>query len=342
MKGLDTDAMNSAMKKVISLCGVDVLADEKRFQAAIRDFLHGSVFAIEQQLLIFSVRIGIGIELLKAVNKTVSEQKRMLVVAEALLTAEYGFLKARSDDLLSVFVSALDWKGVDVSLPKSRKLLTPQVAELKPSGSSFAEEAVISFGQYKWRVLTMKGNTALLITDDITDIGMPYDMNENCDGVSWESCSLRKWLNDEFLKRFSEEQRSRILNCRAIPESNPCFHTDAGSQAEDKVFLLSVSEVIQNFGDSGHLKTRPENGWMHGGDGFSYTIDDKYNAARQAAYKGENTWWWLRSPGESKRKAAYVNADGIVFLNGELVFDDGGTSCVGVRPGVRPALWIQQ
>ena len=64
MKSLDIDAMSNAVKKVIALCGIDVLADEKRFQAAIRDFLYSSALATEQQLLIFSVRVGIGRELL--------------------------------------------------------------------------------------------------------------------------------------------------------------------------------------------------------------------------------------------------------------------------------------
>ena len=37
-ESLDIDAMSNAVK-VIALCGIDVVADEKRFQAAIRDFL---------------------------------------------------------------------------------------------------------------------------------------------------------------------------------------------------------------------------------------------------------------------------------------------------------------
>ena len=340
MKSLDIDAMSNAVKKVIALCGIDVLADEKRFQAAIRDFLYSSALATEQQLLIFSVRVGIGRELLKAVNKTVPEQKRVLIVIDALLTAEYGFLKERSDGILSVFISALDWQGA--SLPKGVQPSKSQGATSKSGSPSFDKGAVISFGRYKWRVLCVKGNTALLITEEITDIGIPYNNSENSDGVSWEDCSLREWLNTEFLKRFSKEQRSRILKQKITPENNPWFYTNAGNQTEDKVFLLSISEVIRNFGDSGHLKTRPENFWAYGTAGLSCAVDDKYNVARRAAYKGENTWWWLRSPGEDETKATYVNTDGILFLNGELVFDNGGTSCVGVRPGVRPAIWLRQ
>lgn len=348
LKNLDSYAMSKAVKEVITLCGIDVLSDANRFQAAIRDFLHSSSLTTEQQLLVFSVRIGIGGKLLKAVNNSVSEQKRMLIVADALLTLEYGFLKSRSHSILSVFMSALGWQQIslpkDTRLPQDRKQQSATINLSRENNATFVKGAVIPFGKYMWRVLYVRGNTALLIADEITDIGIPYDNAVNLDGVTWETCSLRKWLNTEFLERFSKEQRNKIIKKRITPENSHWYQTDAGNQTEDEVFLLSVSEIIRNFGDSGHIKIRPENSWTYdtAPDGLSYAIDDGYNAARQATYKGETTWWWLRSPGDSKTKVAYVNADGIIFLNGESAFDDGGTSCVGVRPGVRPVIWLRQ
>ena len=44
--------------------------------------------------------------------------------------------------------------------------------------------------------------------------------------------------------------------------------------------------------------------------------------------------WWLRSPGGSADRAAFVNYDGSVYLDGVSV-DRGGLF------GVRPALWVQ-
>jgi hypothetical protein len=347
MKDLDTNAMSNALREVVSLCGIEVLADVNRFQAAIRDFMFSSSLNTEKQLLIFSIMIGIGEELLKAVAKQLSEQKRILIAANALLTVKYGFQQSRSDSILEAFVSALNWGKIVI--PKSVQAVsdTPKpspliITDKESESGQIVKGTVISFGRYKWRVIFVKGKTALLIAEEITDIGIPY--NKEYGEVSWEDSWMREWLNSEFLKRFSKAQQDRIPKRKIRAESNPWYRTDAGVQTEDKVFLLSILEVVRHFGDSGQLKLRPENSWTDEAspDGLSHAIDDGYNDARQAAYKGENTWWWLRSPGESKSKAAYVNADGLILLNGELVADDGGTSCVGVRPGVRPAVWIQQ
>jgi hypothetical protein len=189
-------------------------------------------------------------------------------------------------------------------------------------------------------VLRVKEQTALLIAEEITDIGIPY--NRDFGEVSWETSSLRNWLNTEFVKRFTPAQQKKILAKRIRSENNPWYHTDAGAQTDDKVFLLSVTEVVRNFGDSGQLKFRPKNAWLDWTDGLSCAIDDSYNDARRATHRGDATWWWLRSPGDSRSKAAYVNAVGIIFLNGELAGDDGGKNCGGVRPGLRPAIWLQQ
>jgi hypothetical protein len=344
MKILNTNAMSNAIKKVISLCGVDILADAFRFQAAIRDFMFSSTLKIEQQLLIFSIRIGIGEELLKAVNKQISEQKRIVTLSNALLTVEYGFQPSRSYSILEAFVSALGWdksviQSVVADIPNSNPLMK---VNLKSESGQLVKGKVVAFGQYMWRVLYVKGNAALLLSDEITDIGIPY--NKKYEETSWKESWLREWLNSEFIGRFSKAQQSKILKRTVRAENNQFYRTDAGVQTEDKVFLLSISEVVRNFGNSGQLKLKSANSWTDGTspDDLSHSIDDIYNDKRQAKYKGERTWWWLRSPGESKSKAAYVNADGLILLNGELVADDGGTSCVGVRPGVRPAIWVQQ
>jgi hypothetical protein len=347
MKILNTEAMSDAVKEVISHCGFGVLTNPNKFQAAVRDFMLSSSLNTEQQLLIFSIRIGVGEELLKAVNKQVSEKKRILKVVNALLTVEYGFQQNRSDSILEAFVMALNWNKVVI--PKSVHAVSDPpkpspfiMVDRQSERGQAVKGAVITFGSHNWRVLHAKGKTAFLLADEITDIGIPY--NTEYGETSWEESWVREWLNSEFLKRFSKAEQGRIQKRTVRAEANPWYLTDAGVQTEDKVFLLSISEVIRNFGDSGQLKLIPENMRIDeiSPDMLSNVIDDKYNNLRQAMYKGEKTWWWLRSPGESKSKAAYVNTDGLIFINGELVGDDGGGSSVEVRPGVRPAVWIQQ
>ena len=53
--------------------------------------------------------------------------------------------------------------------------------------------------------------------------------NDKDEAVTWKNCSLRKWLNNEFIKEFSNLERERILE------------TDVDG-VNDKIFLLSKQE----------------------------------------------------------------------------------------------------
>lgn len=118
--------MSNAIKDVISLCGIGVLADVSKFQAAIKDFLFNYSLRTEQQLLIFSIKIGIGEELLKAVNKPASEQNKVLSAVNTILTAEYSLTKEQIKSIIDSFVSALD-------LQKDEIIIIPNTAKFKES-----------------------------------------------------------------------------------------------------------------------------------------------------------------------------------------------------------------
>ena len=57
---------------------------------------------------------------------------------------------------------------------------------------------------------------ALIVSDYALQI-MPY--NENNEDVTWETCSLREWLNSSFYeKNFTEEEKASIvLSHRQLP-----------------------------------------------------------------------------------------------------------------------------
>lgn len=58
----------------------------------------------------------------------------------------------------------------------------------------------------KWRVLSVNGNDAFLVADKNLDVMWynqyirRYDENDNAFDVevTWENCTLRKWLNSDF------------------------------------------------------------------------------------------------------------------------------------------------
>lgn len=163
------------------------------------------------------------------------------------------------------------------------------------------------FGNYnneplEWTILDIQNNQVFAITTDAVD-KIPYKNTRKY--VTWETCSLRIWLNYDFYSEaFSSEEQSRIITT-VSPGNNPNYLTDAGNITEDRIFLLSIDEVKQYFSS---------------------------DEARKCKYDGFACCWWLRSPGSYQTYAANVDIDGSVRCGGDLVDYDGNA--------VRPALWI--
>ena len=182
----------------------------------------------------------------------------------------------------------------------------------------------VYFGRYEqgegvrpieWRVLEA-GEKVLLITEYGIDC---KKYNETKTAITWEKCSLRKWLNHEFLeKAFGEEEEAMICVATVKADKNPKYNTDPGNDTCDKIFLLSIPEVEKYLPSDEQRNCIPT----------AYAV-------KQGAYKNEDTgccWWWLRSPGLNSNSAAIVLSDGSVHLGGDDVSD--GSGCI------RPALWI--
>jgi hypothetical protein len=182
----------------------------------------------------------------------------------------------------------------------------------------------IHFGQWDWQVLDAQEDKALIITEDIIEM-RPYNV-DNTD-VTWETCTLRAYLNGEFLEKFSAKEQARILEVKNTNPCNPWFEDiKGGNDTPDKVFLLSIEEVVEYFGNSGQLAAITKNS----GGGY---IDDQYNDERVAKYDGEAKLWWLRSPGPRDNYVALVVWDGCISsVNAPVSHSE---------IGVRPALWLK-
>jgi hypothetical protein len=182
---------------------------------------------------------------------------------------------------------------------------------------------IIAFGRYEWLVLELSSGNALIVTSGVLERGRIYH-HERIE-TTWEHCTLRSYLNDEFYHRFTEADRTRIRETEVANVSNPWFGTDGGNDTRDKIFLLSIEEVVRYFGDSGQL---------HGGNpGSKLFINDQYKTKRVARCDGRNTQWWLRSPGLRGNTAADVFAGGAIHVSGHHV----NNTCTGFRP----ALWLR-
>ena len=167
----------------------------------------------------------------------------------------------------------------------------------------------------EWLVLDKEGDKLLVISKYALDC-QPY--NTDWDDVTWESCTLRTWLNDDFLNEaFSADEQSYIVQTTVTADENPEYDTDPGNDTEDRIFLLSIDEAEKYFSWGSRRRCEPTD-----------------YAVANGAYESDSgdCWWWLRSPGEHQYSAACVLTNGSVGRYGFDVY----YGC----DAVRPALWI--
>jgi len=210
----------------------------------------------------------------------------------------------------------------------------------------------IRFGEYDWFVLDKQNDKMLIITEKV--IGKRAYHSQECE-ITWETCDMRKYLNGEFYDSFSESDRERIIEVINENSDNPWYGTNGGNPTNDKIFLLSIDEVLKYFGDSGQIKTRymyPNCEWCK--DEFLPWLDDRYNINRRAVDDtGIVRHWELRSPGSNGRCVSSVSGfcgdgfdQGAIFISGNCELVDGhfmldaSGGLTGTK-GVRPALWLK-
>lgn len=196
--------------------------------------------------------------------------------------------------------------------PKETLEATPSDLRSAPAGT------YIRFGKYEqdndesngkeeieWFILDKQEDKMLVISRYALEY-LPYNTEQK--KVTWETCSLREWLNSTFYEvAFDSEEQRLILN------------------TTDRVFLLSMEEARSYFA----------------GDVNNWIAEDDARACQGTSYcyakgavKGDSTgtcWWWLRSPGSNPDSAAGV------YIGGGI--DDMG-SMYSYEEAVRPAMWI--
>ena len=225
---------------------------------------------------------------------------------------------------------------------------------------------VILFGRYEqdgqsengkeaieWKVLKVEKNRALVISKYILNY-QPYNLETY--EVTWETCSLRKWMNNDFKNAaFTSNELKKIPTVTVVNDDNPTDGTPGGNDTKDKIFCLSTTEVenlfVCNYWEREHelgyfqslmAESTPYSvaqgtkiefmdeelyHWQYEGYGYTQDVINKWYG-----------WWWLRSPGGMNNcNACFVSSYGLAGPNhyGVLIdnFDEGGI-------GVRPAMWI--
>ena len=211
-----------------------------------------------------------------------------------------------------------------VIIPKQRinKIKTANVGDIIVFGAYEQDnDTSNSKEDIEWLVLAKEDNKILVISDKALDC-KPY--NQSRDYVTWETCSLRKWLNNDFINSaFSDDEKAMIPTVTVSADKNPEYDTDPGNATQDQVFILSIVEARKYFASSEARMCVPT----------AYAIFNGLYTSSRYSKDGEGTClWWLRSPGYNQISAARVNNDGSVD---EYSYD---VDCDDYA--VRPAMWI--
>ena len=195
------------------------------------------------------------------------------------------------------------------------------------SGLTFSSgEAVIGAWDYyfkvepiAWRILSIKGSSALILCDSIID-NQPFSSQYGTN--NYGNSTIRTWLNSGFLNTAFSAVELECVETSSIT-SNPgnIPEDDEPMTTEDKVFLLSKEELT----NAAYGLNTNEARKMKASD---YT---KANGIRLSATWNGYSHWWQRD---------LLQSDNVYFIN-----QDGRETyyyCVGIYDyvGVVPALTI--
>jgi hypothetical protein len=161
----------------------------------------------------------------------------------------------------------------------------------------------VTLSNRNWRVLDVQDGKMLLVSEKVLEQQAYHDKNE---GITWETCTLRAYLNKNFYNSLSAEAKGSICEMKLTNENNEDSGAHGGVDTTDKVFLLSISEAE------------------------TYFSDDKDRIAYGST--GTASWWWLRSPGRTNQDDALVNGGGKHKVSSYVSNNVGG---------VRPAVWVR-
>jgi hypothetical protein len=177
----------------------------------------------------------------------------------------------------------------------------------------------------KWRVFANTGGEYFAVSEKILDSRAYNQIQED---ITWETCGLRAWLNDDFYNAaFTPIDQAKIVTSNIATDDNPHYGTDGGNDTFDKLFLLSLGDVTNPaFGFDSDHSARDNARIAHGTDfakssGLYFYPDSPW---------ADNSTWWLRSPGSSQYYSSAVH-----FLRDIYFLPNIYITTNGVRPAIK-------
>ena len=153
---------------------------------------------------------------------------------------------------------------------------------------------VVAFGRYTWYVTDKTdGICTLLCQGPVAEKAY----NDSKTEITWENCSLRRWLNEDFYNsKFSDGEKEFIVTTHyTFTDADSSYEIDCGNDTDDKVYLFSYSE--------------------------SNSVSDDI---RECGLD-----WWLRSPGQTQDRAVFILGRAANLMGTDV------DQSRGVRPVIR-------
>ena len=169
----------------------------------------------------------------------------------------------------------------------------------------------------EWRVLARDdaSGRVLLITEHVIE-DMAYQQGGG--NTTWAECTLRAWLNGEFIQAaFTADEQRFLTETMLMTAGSSKYGTYGGSPTTDRVFCLSLEELQKYF----------------------LCMEERNATATPHALEagvsefGNGAHWWSRTPGCYQDNIAYVTPGGLIDLYGINVGRED-------YMGVRPAMWV--
>ena len=187
---------------------------------------------------------------------------------------------------------------------------------------------IIRFGKYEqdgnisngkedieWYVIAKDKGRILLLSCYALEANKPY--NDSYTAVTWESSSIRKWLNGSFYdESFTAEEKDFILSSSIENEDNSYYGTEGGANTNDNVFLISVDEL-----------------YRYAYPDYFYCEATQYAQSNGAEiFETGNSPWFLRTIGGTSVQASFCHPNGTMYGGGTEVNYGGVT--------IRPSIWV--
>lgn len=178
-----------------------------------------------------------------------------------------------------------------------------------------------------WQVLAKENDGVYVMSESIVD-AQPY--NNFLENTTWENCSLRNWLNDNFYNSaFSFDEQEKINSITHANENSYFYGTSGGNSTTDRLWILSYGDSINS--DYGFSNSYLDYNSARQAYGSDYAVSQGLWVSQHGSDVGKSDWY-LRTPGNGQRNVTNVRSYGDIRINYDTV--------VNVHEGIRPACKI--